>query len=498
MPPSPLFELGFPLGVRVAHAFNIVFLTLLVRSGIEILGGHPMLYFNDHCRPGSEWIRFTSKRMFRNQRWTAEDEKQPYTSWVALPGQDNLGLGRFWHFTAVLGWVVTGLTYLLVLAIGDQWHRLVPTSWAVFANAWESGITYLRLELPPPGNPYNGLQQLTYFVLVFVLAPLQILTGLAMAPALAGRFPWFPRLFGGRQAARSFHFLGLVAFVAFTVHHVALVIAHGLADGLAAIVLGIEMPTAAQRAVAVAITLAFLTGVVALHVWATRRSLLRPRKVQDALQRIIDPVQARLLQPLNSRQHYRREDITSDPRPNGRPPQHRVYTDLIARHFEGWRFEVTGLVEHPLSLTLDDLRRLQPAQQVSLHKCIQGWSYIGEWEGVSLNALLERCRPTSDARYILFRTFDDKWEAPGHGDYYGVIDLGLARAPQTILAYAMNGRLLPVAFGAPLRLRLETQLGYKMVKWVRSMELIARYDDVGAGYGGWRADVLHYSRLAPI
>jgi sulfoxide reductase catalytic subunit YedY len=498
MEPTRLLELGFPLGIRVAHAFNIVFLTLLVRSGIEILGGHPMLYFNDHCRPGSEWIRFTSKRMFRNERWTAEDEKQPYTSWLALPGRDNLGLGRFWHFTAVLGWLLTGLIYLLALAIGEQWQRLIPTSWAVFPNAWEAALAYLRLDIPPAGNPYNALQQLTYFGVVFVLTPLQILTGLAMSPALAGRFPWFPRLVGGRQAARSLHFLGLVAFVAFTVHHVALVIAHGLASGLAAIVLGIELPTASERAVAVAIALAFAAALLALHVWATRRSLLQPRKVQDTLQRIIDPVQAHLLQPLISRQRYRAGDITSDPRPNGRPPRHSAYVDLIARDFDGWRFEVTGLVEQPLSLTLDELRNLKPEEQITLHKCIQGWSYIGDWEGVSLNALLERCRPTSDARYILFRTFDDKWEEPGHGDYYCVIDLGLARAPQTLLAYAMNGQMLPVAFGAPLRLRLETQLGYKMVKWIRSMELIASYDDIGAGYGGWRADRLHYSRLAPI
>ena len=82
-------DLGFPLGIRVTHAFNLVFLTLLIRSGIEILGGHPMLYFNDHCRPGSEWIRFTSKRMFRNLRWTAEDEKQSYTPWLALPGRQS-------------------------------------------------------------------------------------------------------------------------------------------------------------------------------------------------------------------------------------------------------------------------------------------------------------------------------------------------------------------------------------------------------------------------
>ena len=82
--------------------------------------------------------------------------------------------------------------------------------------------------------------------------------------------------------------------------------------------------------------------------------------------------------------------------------------------------------------------------------------------------------------------------------FRSVIDLDLARAPQTLIAYDMNGQPLPTAFGAPLRLRLESQLGYKMVKWIRSMELIADYHDIGAGQGGWRADLLHYSRIAPI
>jgi DMSO/TMAO reductase YedYZ molybdopterin-dependent catalytic subunit/thiosulfate reductase cytochrome b subunit len=494
----PSLELGFPLGIRLAHAFNIVFLTLLIRSGIEILGGHPMLYFNDHCRPGSEWIRFTSKRMPRTRRWTAEDEKQPYTPWAALPGRDNLGLGRFWHFVAVLGWLITGLIYLVVLATDEQWQRLVPTSWAVLPQAWEAAMTYLSVNVPPRGTPYNALQQLTYFAVVFGLAPLQIATGLAMSPAIAGRFTWFPRLFGGRQAARSVHFLGLVAFVAFTVHHVALVIAHGLSDGLATIVLGVETPTADQRAVAIAIALAFLAALIVLHVWATRWSLQKPRAVQDALQRIVDPVQERLLQPLASRQQYSSHAITADPRPNGRPPRHAEYLDLVERDFDDWRFDISGLVEERLSLTLDELRSIGRERQITLHKCIQGWSYVAAWQGVPLSVLLDRCRPTPPARYILFRTFDDKWEEPGHGDYYGVIDLDLARAPQTLLAYDMNGQPLPQEFGAPLRLRLESQLGYKMVKWVRSMELVASYGDVGAGCGGWRADVLHYSRIAPI
>jgi DMSO/TMAO reductase YedYZ molybdopterin-dependent catalytic subunit/thiosulfate reductase cytochrome b subunit len=491
-------DLGFPLGIRVTHAFNLVFMTLLIRSGIEILGSHPMLYFNDDCRPGSEWIRFTSKRMFRNLRWTAEDEKQPYTPWVALPGRDNLGLGRFWHFVAVVGWLSTGLIYIVVLFTGEQWRRLVPTSPMIFSDAWTAAVAYLRFDVPPVGSPYNALQQLTYFVVVFGLTPLQIATGLAMSPALAGRFTWIPRLFGGRQAARSLHFIGLVAFVAFAIHHVALVIAHGLLNGLAAIVLGVETPTAGEQAVAAAIASSFVAALVAVHVWATRRSLRDPRGVQDALQRVIDPLQDRLLQPLMSRQRYRAEDITPAPRPNGRPPRNPEYVDLVERGFADWRLEIAGLVGAPLSLTLAELRHLESEHQITQHKCIQGWSYTASWRGVPLRVLLDRCRPDPRARYILFHTFDEKWEEPGHGEYYGVVDLGLARAPQTLLAYDMNDAPLPIAYGAPLRLRLESQLGYTMVKWIRSMELVASYDDIGAGCGGWRADRLHYSRIAPI
>jgi hypothetical protein len=165
---------------------------------------------------------------------------------------------------------------------------------------------------------------LTYFALIFGLTPLQISTGLAMSPALAGRFPWFPRLFGGRQAARSLHFLGLMAFVAFTVHHIALVIAHGVGNGVAAIVLGVAAPTVAQRAVAVAIALTFLGALISLHVWATRRSLQEPRAMQDALQRVVDPVQARLLQPLASRQPTHESGL---PRNRARTAVRRVTID---------------------------------------------------------------------------------------------------------------------------------------------------------------------------
>jgi methionine sulfoxide reductase catalytic subunit len=172
---------------------------------------------------------------------------------------------------------------------------------------------------------------------------------------------------------------------------------------------------------------------------------------------------------------------------------------LAAEGFDGFQLRVGGLVERSLELSLDDLRRLPASTQTTKHVCIQGWSQIVTWTGVPLNELLELCKPLPAARFLLFHTFDDKWEHErDHGYYYSIVDLNLAHHPQSILAYDMNDEPLHVAFGAPLRLRLESQLGYKMVKFVRAIELVADYRAIGEGKGGWREDVLNYSQIAPI
>jgi methionine sulfoxide reductase catalytic subunit len=496
-------DLGFPLWIRLTHLFNILFMTLLIRSGIEILAAHPKLYFNEDCTPGTEWIRFTPRRMPEDQFWTGKDEQEAYSSWVSLPGGKHLGLGRQWHFLGVLGWLVTGLIYVVLLFVTPEWRRLVPTSWDIFPQAWQSALVYLRLDLPPDGNPFNAAQQLVYFSIIFLLSPLQILTGLAMAPAVAARFPWYTALFGGRQAARSLHFLGLVAFVSFIVHHVTLVVAHGFGNEMAAIILGVERGASAnQQWLASAIMAVWIGFVILVNVWATRAVYQSPRAVQHALQRVIDPVQRVILHHLGSRQNYRPQQRTVWPRPNGWPPKSETY-DMLARDgFTGWTLEVRGLVEQPLYVTLADLAAMQRRTQVTEHNCIQGWSYVAEWTGVPLWAVLERCRPLPRARYVVLHAMDNKSEsepdAEGPGFFYETIDLELARDSQTLLAYEMNGERLSIPHGAPLRLRVETQLGFKMVKWLHAIELVESYGDVGEGQGGWREDFQHYSQDASI
>jgi hypothetical protein len=201
--------LDYPLWLRATHFFNFLFLSLLVRSGIEILSAHPRLYWNDHCTPGSEWLKFTKKRRPTDRLWIASDEESSFPPLIALPGRENLGLGRHWHFLADFAWLLTGLVYIVMLFVSPEWRRLIPASWQIVPDAGRAMISYLTLHIVETPGTYNALQQLTYAAVVFLLAPFSIATGIAMSPAIAARFPWYIKIFHGRQSARSLHFLAL-------------------------------------------------------------------------------------------------------------------------------------------------------------------------------------------------------------------------------------------------------------------------------------------------
>ncbi|MBF6590424.1 MAG: molybdopterin-dependent oxidoreductase, partial [Ktedonobacterales bacterium] len=156
---------------------------------------------------------------------------------------------------------------------------------------------------------------------------------------------------------------------------------------------------------------------------------------------------------------------------------------------------VKGLVEQPLHLSLADLHQLPKREQITKHNCIQGWTGVAEWGGVSMRDLIERCHPLPTARYVIFSSYG---EDNASRAYYEVITLEHAKHPQTILAYEMNHHPLPVPHGAPLRLRCEMLLGYKMVKWLRAIEFVERYSDVRDGQGGSREDNRYYEQPAAI
>jgi DMSO/TMAO reductase YedYZ molybdopterin-dependent catalytic subunit len=170
-------------------------------------------------------------------------------------------------------------------------------------------------------------------------------------------------------------------------------------------------------------------------------------------------------------------------------PTSEEYSKLEDGKFADWRLVVDGKVRQPLSLSLDDLKRLPSRTQITRHDCVEGWSAIGKWTGVPLGLILQTAGVATDARYAVFHCADDLEETDdGSGVYYESIDLFDAFHLQTILAYTLNGEPLPVANGAPLRLRVERHLGYKHAKYIMRIELVDSFATFGQGRGGYWED----------
>jgi len=141
--------LGFPLWLRATHWINVLFLGLLVRAGIQILGAYPRLYWQDSSTPGKEWLKFTRKPIPKDRLWISLEQETDVPAVLGQPGGNNLGLGRHWHFFAVLFWILNGVVYVVLLFVTGEWSRLIPTSWSIFPAAWQTFLTYATFHLPP-------------------------------------------------------------------------------------------------------------------------------------------------------------------------------------------------------------------------------------------------------------------------------------------------------------------------------------------------------------
>ncbi len=183
---------------------------------------------------------------------------------------------------------------------------------------------------------------------------------------------------------------------------------------------------------------------------------------------------------------YGEKDIDRHFRVNGfATPSDSRYLDLSATHFAGYRLVVNGAVERPGAFSLGQLERLAQRTQITRHDCVEGWSAIGKWSGVVLREVLDVVRPRPDARYVIFRCMDND----GAGNlYYESLDLHQARHPQTLLALRLNDAPLDPDHGAPVRLRVPTQLGYKSAKWIARIEVVGSLVNVGEGRGGYWED----------
>jgi DMSO/TMAO reductase YedYZ molybdopterin-dependent catalytic subunit len=183
-------------------------------------------------------------------------------------------------------------------------------------------------------------------------------------------------------------------------------------------------------------------------------------------------------------------DLSPTFRTNGSTmPVDPAYQAMLAGDFASWRLRVDGLVARPTAYSLAELRALPPRSQITRHDCVEGWSAIGRWTGVPLSLLLQAAGMAPDARFVVFHCADDlEPSTDGTGRYYESIDLIDAFHPQTILAYALNDRPLPVGHGAPIRARIERQLGYKQAKFVMRIEVVDRLERIGRGRGGFWED----------
>jgi methionine sulfoxide reductase catalytic subunit len=473
---------GFPVWAGLQHFFNLFFMIFIIRSGVQILSDHPRLYWTRHSTPGKDWFRI-QKPVPADPLWTAKQDSISLPGQVGLPGiRHSIGLARWWHLGTDTLWLANGAVFYVLLFTTSHWQRLVPTSWRVFPNALSVLIQYTSLDWPAEHGwvAYNSLQLLAYFITVFVAAPLALITGLGMSPALSTRFKRISKALS-IQTARSLHFLVLAWFLVFIVLHVAMVFMTGLLPNLN----HMYALRDSNGWLGLWVFLASMVVVTAGWLAATPFTLRHPRVVQRVGFALIGPVQ-RLFEHLDATPgEYGERDLSPYFWHNGHYPVSDEYQALQDGNFADYRLRINGLVEHPAELGLDQLRALPHHEQITQHFCIQGWSGVAKWGGVSMQTIVELVKPRPEASWVVFYSLGD---GPDGGIYYDAHPIEQMRYRLTMLAYDMNGEPLSFGHGAPLRLRNEVQLGFKQVKWIKGIEFVAHFSEVGGGYGGYNED----------
>lgn len=224
------------------------------------------------------------------------------------------------------------------------------------------------------------------------------------------------------------------------------------------------------------------SGVTAASRLASRHGLIPPdhgglfgvgETLTYASQRI-------LMSYRSTAREFDRSLISKAPLVNGVVPQNATYERLLAGEFADWRLSVDGLVARPSSFSLAELKRYPARSQITELACEEGWSYIAQWTGVPLSYVLDRVGVLPNARYAVYFSLDTGW--------WDSIDLPEAQHPQTLLAFGMNGENLSEGFGAPLRLRVPKQLGYKSVKHLSRITMTDSLKGFGSGQGSVSPD----------
>ncbi|MCQ6958363.1 molybdopterin-dependent oxidoreductase [Mucilaginibacter aquariorum] len=495
LPPlSPSDPTGFPLWLSLSHWVNFFFLIMIIRSGLSILADHPRLYWNRGCSPSSEWLRFTPIKVPDDRVYTAKEDGRYLNPIIGLPGyRHSVGIARAWHFITVPFFLLNGVVFITLLFVTNQWKRLVPVSWQIIPDSWNVFVHYATFHMPVEPNGFyhfNALQQVSYFAVVFLLAPIAMLSGMSMSPAIENRFHWLPKLFGNRQGARSVHFLVMLAYLAFIIVHVAMVAATGLTRNMNHITVNTDNPVSHMG---LYIALGIILFTIACGFLAHWISWQRPRYLQRTEAAINGTLWLNSINKFKPKLYFKQKDISPYFWVNGNMPESEEWKKLAAKKFKDFKLSVGGLVENPVELSLDELKQMGLEQNITMHHCIQGWSGIAEWGGLPIKALVDLVRPRSSVTTVVFYSFG---EGLYGGTYYDTHTLDNCLKPESILAWEMNYQPLPEKYGAPLRLRVENQLGYKMVKWVCKIEFLETHEHVGRGFGGKNEDDEYFDLLA--
>jgi len=441
--------------VRITHWLVAVSVAGLLVTGIGILISHPRLYWGETGNVGTE-------------------------SLVDLPIPFIIGpsvWNRPFHFFFAWMLVLAGFAYLAGGVLTQ----------------------HLRRNLLGSASHYSLLQRLTYAAVVFVLFPAIVWTGLGMSFGVTSVFPILATALGGHQSARTLHFVSAAVLILFVVGHVAMVYLDGFWKNVRAMIAADAQPRANPPMHGGAVprrsfisagltTAASLSGLGAAVYAADRYRLIPPKHTGiGGIGETLTYASQRLLTSQHSlAREFSPSEISTSAPVNGPHPEDDEYMALLVDSFRNWRLAVEGIVDRPMSFSLEDLRRLPSDRRILLHACEEGWSYIAEWTGVRLATVLELVGVPSEARYVIFEPFPNPnqsrrivrvlWDS---------IDMADARHPQTLLAYGMNGETLPADHGAPLRLRLGRHLGYKNTKYLSRIVVTDRTDLYRPSRGTW-------------
>jgi len=473
---------GLPAWLGWQHFLNLLLMAFIIRSGVSIIADHPRFYWTRNSTPGKDWFRI-QKPVPSDPLYTAKQDSITLPDGVGLPGRrHSIGLARWWHLGIDTLWLANGIVFFILLFTTGQWMRLVPMSWDVIPNSISVAIQYLSLDWPTETGwtNYNSLQLIAYFITVFIAAPAALLTGLGMSPALSTRFHAISSVFS-IQVARSLHFLVMCWFLLFIVIHVTLVLTTGALRNLNHMYASQDT----ESWVGFGIFAASMVVMIVAWVAATPFTYRHPRTVQKVGYALIGPAQ-RLFEHIDSKPgQYSEKDISPYFWHNGKYPETEEYKRLQEGNFADYKLTIDGLVDNPLELSLDQLRALPYHEQITQHFCIQGWSGVAKWGGVSMQTILDIAKPKPEAKWLIFYSFA---LGPEGGLYYDAQPIEQMSYKLTMLAYDMNGEPVSFGHGAPLRLRNEIQLGFKMVKWIKGIEFVEDFSEIGGGLGGYNND----------